>query len=455
MSITRRGVELPKLPGVMDRVRAELRVSPFAPQNPFPRHFRVYHETPASVVVPLHWARAAFPDVRLEDRRAPGEAASLRFAGVLRPELRQLEAARAVQDAWRERGGAMLCLDCGLGKTVTALYLACQLGKKALVVVHKQFLADQWEERIREFVPRARVSHVRGAQCDTSGDFVVAMLQTLVSRQHPPAVFEPCGLLIFDEVHHAAAEVFSQSMWSMCMPYTLGLTATPDRRDRLGRVVEWFMGGVAFRLKRENQASTRVRVLKYACPRYAEPPPTNRRGDVCFTTVVSRIAEDPERTEVVARAAHELTREGHHVLVLSHRRAHCLAISEAVARRGVGCATYLGGDKEAPDTTVVVATYALTSEGFDCPRLTALVLATPASDVEQSCGRVMRGSSDREAVIVDVVDQWGVCFAQHAKRRAFYRKGGFRVTTCADGTGDEAADEAADGPARAWAFLDD
>ena len=149
---------------------------------------------------------------------------------------------------------------------------------------------------------------------------------------------------------------------------------------------------------------------------------------MCFTTVITRLAENPRRTEGLAREAAALAAAGKHVLVLTHRRQHTKDLAAAIAARGAEVGTYVGGDKACPDTRVVVATYALTSEGFDLPRLNALVLATPASDVEQSCGRVMRGSSAAGATIVDWVDQWGVCFSQHAKRRAFYARSGFTVT---------------------------
>lgn len=428
MEITSRGVEVPKTPDILKLVRRDLVVAPFSPQQAFPHTFRVYAETPTKIIVPLHWARKVLGLLPVIDTRPPGSACSLEFTGTLRPELRQPEAASAVLEAWREKGGAMLCLPTGYGKTTTSLYLACQARCKTLVVVHKDFLAQQWESRIRQFVPSATICKVQGETCDTSGDFVIAMLQTLVSRKYPASAFATCGLVIVDEVHHLAAAAFSQSMWSLCAPLTLGLTATPDRKDRLGRVVEWFMGDIAFQLKRENQAGTRVQVCKYSTERYRLPPPLNRRGDICFTTIITELANDEARTEAVANEAASLARSGRDVLVLSHRRNHCASIADRLRAIGVDCATYLGGDKVVPDTQVIVATYALTSEGFDCPRLTGLVLATPASDVEQSCGRVMRGSSSQSAVIIDVLDDWGVCYAQHAKRRSFYKRSGFALS---------------------------
>ena len=72
--------------------------------------------------------------------------------------------------------------------------------KKTLVLVHKAFLKDQWVERARQFSPASTVTTIQGEACDTSGDVVVALIQTLLSRKYPPSTFEPFGLVIADEV---------------------------------------------------------------------------------------------------------------------------------------------------------------------------------------------------------------------------------------------------------------
>lgn len=244
------------------------------------------------------------------------------------------------------------------------------------------------------------------------------------------------------------AAAFSQCMWGQCAPYALGLSATPHRKDGLTKVVTWFAGPIALHVRRENQATTTVETVTFECPEFAAPPPVNRRGDVCFATMITRLVDNAARTALVAAQAARLAGEGKDVLVLTHRRQHVADIAAALRRQGVDAGTYVGGDKACPSTRVIVATYALTSEGFDLPRLNALVLATPASDVEQSCGRVMRGSSSRGATIVDVVDAWGVCFAQYAKRRAFYKRTGF-VCTSAPTPSDAAP------PPQQFAFVED
>lgn len=431
IEVTRRGAELPKTPNVMRHVRKELVVAPLDLQNPFPKTFKVYAETPTKVIVPLHWAKSAFPTMHIRDARPPPTTiAHMEFVGSLRSDLHQPTAIDAVLASWKDTGGAMLSLATGLGKTTCAIYLATKLGLKTLVIVHKEFLAEQWKQRITTHVPNARVSMVRGTVCDTSGEFVIAMLQTLVSRKYPASTFASCGLVVVDEAHHISAPGFSQAMWGLCSQYTLALTATPKRKDGLGKIVHWFMGPMAFQKDRSNATSTEVRIVHYKCPRYEQPPPLNRRGDVCYASIMGTLVEDTQRTHLVAEHAADLALQGHHVLVLSHRRTHCVAVCTLLKDMGVECATYMGGDSEVPGAQVIVATYALTSEGFDCPRLTALVLGTPASDVVQACGRVMRGAASMAtAVIVDIVDAWGVCYSQHAKRRAFYKKSGFRMTS--------------------------
>ena len=256
------------------------------------------------------------------------------------------------------------------------------------------------------------------------------------------------GLVIVDESHHWAAPYISQSMFGLCARYRLALTATPERADKLERVVNWFLGPIALHIKRESHAATSVRCVNYSSEMFRSPPPLNRRGDIDFVKIVSALVDDDARTGVIVDQARALASEGHDVLVLSHRREHCIAIARRLVELGIDAATYLGGDKTTPDTTVMVATFSLTSEGFDCPRLTGLVLATPSSNVEQACGRVMRGGGG--AVIVDVVDQWGVCYAQAAKRRALYRRSGFTMTKL----GPEALTHELEAVPTTFAFID-
>ena len=494
--------------------------------------------------------------------------AHLTFSGRLREDLDQPRAIAAVTKSLQTRGGAVLSLGTGQGKTTCACYIAAFLGVKTVVLVHKDVLRAQWAERVAQFLPGARVSFVQGAQCDTSGDVVIAMLQTLVAPgrtftwpgvgfvvvdeclpytqrvltetgheeigtifemwksgrvvnvqsfdektqsfvmkpvthawkksatelvkvslgksnyratpNHPVLTVDgwkqtgdivPGAILIsrhgtlrvsstereFPEdtrvydlevdgthtfvcssgpvvhnCHHIAAETFSTAMRGLCAPYTLGLSATPQRKDGLTQIVHWFLGPLAYAAQRDEMRHVTVSMIRYDTPRYRLPAPVTKFGTVNFVQVISDIAEDDVRTGVIVDAVRDIRAEDPRrvILILSHRRDHCIALS----RRIPGAVAFLGGpkskaaksSKEHETAPVVCATYALASEGYDDSRLNTLVLATPCSDVTQAAGRILRGASGNCApLIVDVMDDFGVAYAQGAKRRAFYKKSGF------------------------------
>ncbi len=84
--------------------------------------------------------------------------------------------------------------------TTIALYLASQLGLKTLVVVHKTFLQDQWYERIKQFLPNAKIGMIRQKHVDIDGkDIVVGMLHSISMIDYDSEIFKEFGILCFDE----------------------------------------------------------------------------------------------------------------------------------------------------------------------------------------------------------------------------------------------------------------
>lgn len=426
MFVSSLGYEIPKTDaGKVRRARTDLTVAPAAtPSVPRPLRFIVYAELADRLIVPYFYGIKTFgPPVQdVRPRRDPVQ--HLCFAGQLREA--QPQAVAATLGSMRSVGGAVLSLGTGQGKTACALYIACELRAKTIVVVNKSFLADQWADRVRQFIPAASVSRIQAGVCDTSGDIVIAMVQTLVSRSYPARTFDPFTLMIFDECHHIGAPVFSRTLLGgMNARYTLGLSATPARKDGLERIIHYFLGPLAHAHQATDTVRVTVEIAKYTCPAYTFPPPANVRGDVDHSRMLSMLAEDAARTEAIAGIVARALR-GRDVLVLSHRRAHCAALALEMCGLGLDAAAYVGGARTVPPNKIIVSTYAFVSEGFDEPRLDALVLATPASNVTQAIGRVMRRPQSQPRVI-DVVDSWSVCYAQASKRRKQYLEAGHVV----------------------------
>lgn len=210
-------------------------------------------------------------------------APRLSFEGVQREAV-----AKSIQQL--QIHGGVLSVATGVGKTVMALCVACTMKTKTLIVVHKQFLMDQWDERIKTFVPGARVGRVHQSTEDVEDcDVVVGMLQSIAMRDYDEDTFRGFGLVIFDECHVVHAPVFSRALRVLCAPHMLGLSATPVRRDGLSRVIHWFLGPTFFEHSLTGKGDVIVSVCHY---RPGRTLPTNM---VAATTILCNMQDRNEQ----------------------------------------------------------------------------------------------------------------------------------------------------------------
>lgn len=415
---------------VIAKAKRELTVTPIdrSGLNRFPKRIPVWWETQVGIHVPRFWA--AEHGITPMHTSTVTRLHNAAFQGHLMESLEQPQATDAVLRALQTRGGAVLSLGTGCGKTTCACYIISKIQVKTVVVVHKDVLKTQWAERIHQFLPHLKVSFVQGTTVDMSGDIVIAMLQTLI-MPHKNIDFTSCGMVVVDECHHIAAETFSTAMRRLACPYSLGLSATPERKDGLTKIIHWFLGDMAFASTRKDQSHVSVEYVRYSCDAYSAPPPVNKFGTVNYTQMISDLTDDTTRTRLIVEYVNRIREDPErYVLVLTHRRDHCTEVAAQIP----GAVAFVGSKRKKDISTehttapVVVATYSIASEGYDDARLNTLVLATPVSDVTQAMGRVLRGVSTKPPVIIDIMDDYGVFYAQAAKRKSAYRKAGFKVT---------------------------
>lgn len=411
------------------RAKRELTVIPIdrSGMQQFPKKIPVWWTYNDQMMVPRFWGQEKYG---ILEHIQEGKSIDITFAAQLREDLDQPLAMHHVMQSLHTTGGGLLCLGTGQGKTVCACYAMSQIRKKTLVLVHKDVLRLQWNERIQQFLPGATVSYVQGKNLDTSGDIVIGMLQTVIIPTKE-IDWSEIGFVIVDEAHHIAAETFSTAMRNLNCRYCLGLTATPTRKDGLTNIIHWFLGPMAYAAQRDKMSHVIVDIVKYSCEDYKNPPPMTRFGTVNFPEVTTNLANDTTRTELIVEYVKKIRENPERiVLVLSHRRDHCIELASKIP----DAVAFLGGKtskKKKKDTShetspVVCATFALASEGYDDARLNTLVLATPCSDVTQAAGRILRGSSTLSPIIVDIQDEFSVAYAQSAKRKSYYAKAGFK-----------------------------
>lgn len=95
--------------------------------------------------------------------------------------------------------------------TVWSAALTAEMQVPTLVVVHKEFLMNQWRERIEQFLPGARVGYVQEDTCDFKGKHIVlAMVHSLVGRDYEAAFYGWPGLVITDESVPAHSRVLTE-----------------------------------------------------------------------------------------------------------------------------------------------------------------------------------------------------------------------------------------------------
>jgi len=361
-------------------------------------------------------------------------APHLAFSGSLRAE--QMEPVRAFMEAAGDpaRMGGILSLPCGSGKTVIALHLIAAIKKKTLIVVHKDFLLQQWRERMETFLPAARIGTVKAQVIDVADkDVIIASLQSLSMKTYPPELFADVGLLVIDEVHRTGTEVFSRALYKTNIKRSLGLSATVKRKDGMTKVFEWFIGDVVYAItKSEDVVNVHLHRFGSADQAYCEEP-VAYGGKLNTSRMVNNITAYPPRTALLVRCILDaVARDGRRVLVLSDRKRHLVDIARGVMESGRSVSTgyYIGGMKPAEltrsqDRDVILATFSFASEGFDVPGLDTLVLASPKTDIEQSVGRILRQRPDQRRnvpLIIDVLDGIPVFAAQAKRRRAYYSK---------------------------------
>ena len=441
------GYKVAKANVPVEELRKTLTVKPFIPsvfvpnKNAVPR-YKVFRETEDSLYLPKHFGIERFGLPGSTTRDVPQTDAKFwEFKGSIR------ESQKAVVDSFLkpEPHDGIISLHTGGGKTVCALYIASQLRLPTLVIVHNSFLRDQWVDRVKSFLPNARIGRVQGDACQVEGfDVIIAMLQTLSMKDFPIAVFKPLGLVIVDECHHIASEVFSQALPKVTSKYMLGLSATPTRKDGLMNVGHWFLGPLLYQSQNSDIHDDTIQVEVYE---YENDDPVfneiiyNKQGVMFTTLMINKLAEERQRTQWLADILQDVLDESpeRQILVLTDRVQHTKDILEALPESIRDKAAILSTDVHATKRSeycayrsILIATYAMCKEGFDVATLNTLMMATPRPDIDQIVGRILRVEKSQRKIhplIIDIVDPQ--FRRQFQERNGLYKKRHYKITKMA------------------------
>lgn len=392
---------------------------------------------PRSVFRELHGGAAALVDGSTLGARELGELGDV----TLRPH--QIPAVEVTTNRLLDEFGTMLVAAPGRGKTVMGITIACRLRRPTLVLVHKRFLMDQWEERIGEFAPGATVGRMAQGRADSGEeyDFVLASVSSVVSRTEKGdpkylAALQTFGTAIFDECHRYAADTWQRSITAVPARYRLGLTATVERLDGMEIVLFRHVGPVGYEVE-GNETTPAI----YRFPVISDIDPTSRRyhawsdgpgvhDGLNTARLLSDLAVHRGRNRMLLDYAEKAVKAGRKVILLSDRLEQLEQLAEAATVR---TGMYVGGASrealaEAASADLILSTYAMAKEGLDIPSMDTLIFGTPKASVVQAVGRICRSYTGKKApTVVDPMDTIPAFAALAASRLRKYERNGYEV----------------------------
>ncbi|WP_459903530.1 DEAD/DEAH box helicase [Desulfosarcina cetonica] len=374
------------------------------------------------IVIPRGYARQLMLQLKrdrlayeLEDRRRTQPAVDFTFSATLKAFQRE------AVDVMRKKDFGTLSAPTGSGKTVMGLWLIAERRQPTVVVVHTKDLAFQWIARIEQFlgIPADEVGLI-GAGKKRVGDRIsVALVQTLYrcADEIAPRI----GHLVVDECHRTPSRTFTEAVTVFDCRYMLGLSATPWRRDKLSRLIFWHLGDLRHEVDkvRLEEAGHILKADVVIRPTTFEPyfDPVNE-----YARMLSELTADDTRNRLIAADVAQEAEHGKGVcLVLSDRKKHCETLQGLLRFKFDVKADLLIGDMnnearrlvlerlENGQVKVLIATGQLIGEGFDCPDLSTLFMATPirfSGRVMQYLGRILRPARGKaRAKVYDYVDE--------------------------------------------------
>lgn len=331
----------------------------------------------------------------------------------------QHEAIDAVRDEFRAgKKSTLLILPTGLGKTITFGYIArmtIERGGRVLILAHRKELIEQAADKLDLLGVEPGIEMAnQHARAIFEPDAVVASVQTLQRDRLASWPSDYFRLIVTDEAHHAVSESYRAIYRHFRGAYHLGVTATADRADDedLGQVFQ----SIAYEMTlwegmtaaEPGPYLSRLRFVQCDLQiNLSDLRP--RQGDFSESDLEDRIRPLAEplanaiRQEVGARPT----------LVFAPGVKSAQAVATALQSLGLAFDWSSGDDPERRDKVdrlhsgelQGLVNCGLFTEGFDCPRIAAVVLARPTKSralMSQMVGRGTRLAENKaDCLIVD------------------------------------------------------
>jgi superfamily II DNA or RNA helicase len=398
------------------------------------QELKFYEKLPRGISFPRGYARRVYlycaregqvPEV-IDQRRTLPEI-DFKF----KAELRDYQQ-KALDDIL-SRDDGVLEASTGSGKTVMALAAIAARKQPTLILTHTRELMNQWKSRVKSFLG-IDAGQIGSGKMDIK-PVTIGMVQTV--RKRLASLPESFGHLIIDECHRTPSTTFSECVAAFDAKYMLGLSATPYRRDKLTKLINFSLGDLVHRVDpvmlQKTGAVLEASILM---------PRTEFRYDYRddYQAMIAALVEDRDRNQLITdRIISAATYHGGTCLVVSDRVEHLHTIAQGLDGPGLNIEILTGKtpqaersrivtDVQAGKINVLLSTIQLIGEGFDCPGLDTLFLTTPIKfkgRLLQVVGRILRPAPGKDPYLYDIWDPCQPILNRQAlEREKIYNFGG-------------------------------
>lgn len=326
------------------------------------------------------------------------------------------------------QGGGILNLGCGYGKTFVALNYIAARGLKAIVLVDKVNLLEQWKSEALTHLTltEEQIGWVQGSKWEwVDKPLVLASLSTISRRARdkrlPEGFAEAFGVAVYDECHHLSASVFAQTC-PIFYGERHGLTATPQREDGLEQVFINHLGPIHYsKVDQElmptcvfltTEVDAQAEIDIDLARRGKERVILDKAGELNHRKLCAWLGRQPDRNALIIELCTRLKAQGHHVLCVTHSVEHAAHMQTLLPGSGLASGDVDPSERRSAiaNATVSFATVDVAAEALNVPSLSALVVMTPfgartqGNLLQQALGRIQRKHAEKKEPLAFFVE---------------------------------------------------
>lgn len=373
-------------------------------------------EDKKKIKIPFGFAHTIFKEL---PNKTPSLQEDMGFDGTLRPQQKYI-AEKTISRLQSNTPSIIIGCPPGFGKTITSIYVACQMKVKTLIVINKLILVNQWISSINTFSPQSIVQFLKPKmQIDSNAQFII--INALNISKFSEDTFNDIGFLIVDEFHQIITKRLSMNLLHITPRYIIGLSATPYRFDEYNQAIPWF-----FRKEVFKKTLVKTHHVRYITTSFKPEVKYMFNGKVDWNVVLNSQAEDIERNKYIVKIV--LQYQHKTWLILVKRITHAEILQKLFHEAGLKASTLmkkqLTFDKS---TKILIGTTSKIGVGFDHTAIDSLFIAADVKNYfVQFLGRCMR-RPDCVPFIIDMVDDFPILKKHFDERVKVYNQHGGEI----------------------------